>query len=528
LEKDRVPRAIPGGRGTIRPSSFGSKAAGEPWDATGVSQLPVAEPNAHSAELVRGPTGAVTPLEHTSRSTSRGAWRRVWRLGASGVLPLSLSAGLVGCAGIAEQQTMLNNLHAQGQYQQAAAYLDEKKVEEAYGTKNRVLWQLDRGSLARTLDQPEQAITLLEEAERTIELGRQQSAGDVVGSWLVNDTVLPFQAEPYEDMYVNVIKLLANLELGRIDGGATVEARRLAGKANQLRDRYLQLADAVDRKAESSQIAAARGSFGGMVQTNQAGQFVESPLGTYLSALAFMKVGDSNFQQVAGRRLVDSLEIQKGLIGTVRTEDFLDLGTKQAKDVNVLVVALSGRGPTKEAEQIGPLAIASVPIYLELPKLREHPSVVTAARVKVDGQIVPGSELKLIEDLNAVATENHRRQMPLIYQKTLVRYLIKAGVTVGVTEGIQNRKGNRDDGWIRIVGGLVGLGVLMATEKADLRCWAFLPGQARVSTLKIEPGVHTFTVEYLADNGAVVFTAPNKTMTVTEEGLATGVFQYWR
>jgi hypothetical protein len=492
--------------------------------------MPVAERHAHSAELVHGPTGAVSPLLNNPRSipTAARRSRSAAHRGASVACVAGALTWLSGCAGIAEQQGVLNQLHAQGMYAQAAAYLDEPKTREAYGKKNQLLWQLDRGALARSLDQPQQALDLLEEAERTIEQGRQVSAGDAVGSWLVNDTVIPFQAEPYEDMYVNVIKLLANLELGRVDGGATVEARRLAGKANLLRDRYLQLSAAAEKRAESAQIAQARGTFGGMIPTNNAGQFVESPLGTYLSALAFMKAGDANFQGVAGRRLVDSLEVQKGLVGSVRTEDFLDVGTRSPRDLNVLVVALSGRGPTKQAEQIGPLAIASVPIYLELPRLQEHASTVASARVKVDGAVVAGSELKLIEDLNAVASENHRRQLPLIYQKTLIRYLIKAGVTIGVTEGIQNQKGNRDDGWIRIVGGLVGLGVLMATEKADLRCWAFLPGQARVTTLKLEPGVHTLSVEYLADNGAVVYAAPNKTLTVTEDGLATGVFQYWR
>lgn len=439
-----------------------------------------------------------------------------------------LTCTLGGCAGISEQQTILRQLGAQGQYQQAAVMLDEPQTIKAYGEKNRLLWELNRGALARTLAQPEQSLELLESAERRIEAGRAESAGDIVASWIANDNALPFQAEPYEDIYVNVLKLLANLELGRVDGGATVEARRLAGKANILRDRYLQLTAAANReRPESAQIAQARGSAGGLIATNNAGEFVESPLGTYLSAISFMKAGDSSFQQVAGRRLVDSLEVQKGLLGAVRTEDFLDLGTRSSGDLNVLVVALSGAGPTKAAERIGPLAILSVPIYLELPRLVEQPSEVAAARVRINGGPA-GETLNLIEDFNAVASENHRRQLPLIYQKTLIRYLIKAGITVGLTEGVQSQHGNNDEQWIRMVGGLVGLGLLMATERADLRCWTFLPGQARVATLKLPPGVHTLSVEYLADNGAVLYTAPGKVLTVTEDGLATGVFQFWR
>src|SRR5687768_5304909 len=149
-------------------------------------------------------------------------------LGAVGAL-------LGGCREFAEHRAGLESLHTSGNFIAAAATLDDPKVKAQYGEKNLLLWTLDRGALALACDEQDRAIELLEDAERTIEMQREKSAGDVIGQWTINDTASKYVAEPYEDMYVNVLKLLAQLEAGRVQGGATVEARRAASKADMLR-----------------------------------------------------------------------------------------------------------------------------------------------------------------------------------------------------------------------------------------------------------------------------------------------------
>ncbi|MFM9994210.1 MAG: hypothetical protein ACKVU4_00245 [Phycisphaerales bacterium] len=437
---------------------------------------------------------------------------------------------------------------AAGRYDQAAIMLDDPKVRDLYGSRSDVLWKLDRGAVALYLGDPSTAVSLLDDAERQIETRREKSFGDSVTSWTLNDAAAAYVAEPYEDIYVNVLKLLAQLSAGNLDGGASVEARRLGPKADRLRDEYLTYRDRMESESDESVRRAARS--GGLVVVNEEGDFIESPLGTYLAAVTFMKIGEREFQRVAGRRLVSSIRLQQGLIGPVREEDFAGIEEASPSSVGVLVVALSGRGPTKYAESVGPIAVGTVPVYFELPRLMVHPSVVGAARVEVR---TPGAEpvegaggeqspaaalagpevapertesLALIEDLSAVAAENHRRMLPLIHARTLIRAAIKAGVSATATEVARRSASDKDQGLVQVAGVIAGLIFMGATEKADVRCWMFLPGQAHVGTLDLPPGRHEVRVVYESASGSVVSSTPWQPIEVAPGGLTSVVTYY--
>jgi uncharacterized protein len=460
-------------------------------------------------------------LRHTHMSLFRLAVSVLALLLASG-----MAGGMAGCRQFAEHREQVSVLHASGDYEAAAATLDDPRVKARYGARNEVLWQLDRAAVALAQGDNELTIRLLEEAERTIELQREKGLGDVLGQWAINDTTAKYIAEPYEDIYVNVLKLLAQLQAGRLQGGATVEARRAASKADLLRDQYVRFAEEM-RKKGGRQIA----STGTADRLSTGGQFVESPLATYLTALVFTKTGQDQLAQVASRRFVDSLRVQGTLVGGVREEEFAGLGEISPSDFNTLVVAFSGRGPTKFAERIGPIPLGTIPIYMELPRLRPHPSQVGGARVEVEtGAPAPEvvAHLAMVEDLSRVAMANHEQMMPLIHARTLVRYALKAGTSVALTEMGRRRASNRDQGLVQIAGVLAGLAVLAATEEADLRSWVFLPGQARVSAFKLPPGRHRVRVAYQSHGGGTVYTTAWREIDVSPAGLATIVTHYPR
>lgn len=432
---------------------------------------------------------------------------------------LALAAGLSGCRQFQEHRSSVESLYAAGRYDEIARTLDEPQTRKLYGERSAVLWKLDRGATALALDDDATAIRLLSEAEDEIEMRREKSAGDAVASWLLSDASTAYVAEPYEDLYLNVLKLLAQLEAGRIEGGATVEARRLASKADLLRDRFVKYEEAV-RSTDPQALRA------GLEAVGTGGQFVESPLGTYLTALTFMKSGEPGLQAVAGRRLEDSIRLQGALLGPVRAEDFRGLGELRAGEANVLVVALSGRGPTKRAERFGPIPLGTVPIYLELPVLQTFPSRVTGARVEVDGLPDAGRELAFVEDFSRVARVSHERMLPLIYARTYARVAAKAVASVALTEA--GRRGARDSnqGLVQLGGVLAGLALMYATEEADVRAWMMLPGQAHATASLLPPGRHRVRVVYLA-GGSPVHTTPWSEVDVTPAGLATIVTHYW-
>lgn len=451
------------------------------------------------------------------------------RLWAALALCLCIAA-LTGCTEFSDHRAGLAQLYQAGHYDLAAAQLDDPKVKNMYGAKNQVLWEMDRGAVALALNDYPKTISLLEQAERTTEVQREKSLGDVLGQWTINDTAAKYIAEPYEDVYLNVLKLLAQLEDGRIQGGATVEARRLSEKADMLRDTFLKYEEAASKKDPR---LGGRAPGSNVVATNKSGEFVESPLGTFLTAVTFMKSGDTEFQRVAGRRLEDSIQLQAGLIGPVNAQDFAGIGELDPSAVNVLIVALSGRGPTKYAQRVGPIPLGTIPVYFELPELRVNPTEVASARVEIEGSEGGGAaagltdRLKLVEDLSAVAVENHRRLMPAIYARTFARYAIKAGLSVAATEMLRRGAHDSDQGWVQLAGVVAGLVALGATERADLRTWTFLPGQARVGLMKLPAGPHRIRVVYESSFGSG-YATPWKSVDVPEDGLVTIVTHYWR
>ncbi len=436
-----------------------------------------------------------------------------------------------GCTALDDQRRVLSDLYAQGRFDVAAATLDDPTVRQTYGAKNDLLWWLDRGGVALALHDQKTTIDLFEKAEDYMEVRRGPSAGDEISRWLLDDTAAPYYGEPYEDIYTNVLKLLAQLEQGHIQGGATVEARRAAGKADVLRDRYLKYKDAVYTRAGPGFSQAVRS--GGLIEANDEGRFIESPLGTFLTAVTFMKAGDVQDQAVAGRRLLDSIRLQHGLIGPAREEDFAGLGERSPDTVNVLVVALSGRCPTKEVLRIGPIPIFDWPVYFELPVLRGGSAEAASARVVVAPAGAPGETgssaaseypgateshpLAFVEDMRSVATENHKRELPFIYARALLRSSIKAGASFAATQAVRHNTRNREgrSNNAAVIGSVLGgLAFVALTERADLRCWTFLPGQAHVGLLRLPPGAHRVRVEYLSSSGGVLYSTPWRTITV--------------
>lgn len=434
---------------------------------------------------------------------------------------------LAGCSGFSDHRTGLAADYAAGWYDKAARELDDPKTVELYGSKNRLLYLLDRGAVALALGDYAKTIDLLNQAEDQIDRQREKSLGDKIGQWTINDTTSTYVAEPYEDMYTNVIKIMAQFGANNIQGGATVEARRIGSKADLLRDQYLKYKDQIQKDAKSKLGKAPPSGQTTLGLSNDDGEFVESPLGTYLAAVAFMKSGDPELQRVAGKRLMGSIELQVPLIGPIKGEDFADIEEKPANSVNVLVVALSGRGPTKYAEKVGPIPLGTFPVYFELPKLQTHPSQVGRARVEVEGEAAALSELKLVEDMSAVAAENHRRQLPLIYTRTLIRAGLRAGISATATEIARKNAHDANKELIVVGGAIAGLVVQWAMERADLRSWIFLPGQARVGLYKLTPGPHRVRVVYESGSGGILFTTEWRTMNVTENGLSSVVMQYW-
>ncbi|MBX3387677.1 MAG: hypothetical protein KF768_14000 [Phycisphaeraceae bacterium] len=423
-------------------------------------------------------------------------------------------------------------LHAQGRYDQAAALLDTQEALADYGQKNRLLWWLERGAVAVALDDYPFSIETLNKADDFMEIEREQTSAERLATWFINDTESPYYGAAYEDMYVNVLKLVAHLRRGVLDNGAEVEARRLANKSDHLRRRYVRELESLRNDRD---YAAATAALGRRIEVVDQGEFIESPLGTFLSCVTFLKSNNVNFQRVAAQRLRTAITLQRALQTRVDPANFEGLESLSPDDVNVLFIAISGRGPTKVPERIGPIPIYTYTVYFELPRLVYGPAEAAAARAVVrlpgESQSILTTDLPLVEDLRVVAEDNFRRQLPAITIRTLIRSSAKAAAVTIATEEARKRGGSQDTKTgIELAGILGGILLLTLTEKADLRSWTFLPGQAHVGLSRLEPGEYEARIEYLSASGSTLHTGPWQPLTVRPgaRSLSTTVEYWWR
>ncbi|RNC81144.1 MAG: hypothetical protein ED559_04910 [Phycisphaera sp.] len=432
---------------------------------------------------------------------------------------LCLAAALAGCESAFDRhRDSLLQAHERGQYALAGDMLEAANEKGLYSSKSRVLWLLERGAAAAAEGDSETALVMLNAAEAETELFNEQSISDLAGQWLLSERATKYITRAYEEQYINVIKMIAHYQAGRTENGPTVEARRMALKANEMRDRYAELLDELkDRGGEVD------------VQYSSSAEFIESPLGVYLSAVAFIENGESEMASTAIRRLESAAAAQAGLGISADTSYAGTLEGLESSEADALFVALGGVGPTLARQSIGPYFVYLTPIYFELPQI--VPGGTGSSRAIAEIEYADGTtgeiELRYIEDFSAVAEANFAKELPAVHARTYLRALTKSGIfTAG---GVILENSDADSGvkaaglLVSVVGGLL---YLAATEKADIRSWTMLPGAAWASVTDLPEGAHRARVVFIGQGGQRLHAGEWKQVRGGRFGLDS-IIEYW-
>lgn len=424
----------------------------------------------------------------------------------------AIGIALGGCGGgYRAKQNQMAVLCSEGRYGEARDVAFAPETESAYGSNNTLLLELERGTTSLAADSPQAALDALNKAEELCAWNYDKSAGDVFVQWVVNDASTTYLAKPSEDLYVNTFKALSHLQMGKIENGAAVECRRQMDKQQNLRALHDKFLSSV--KSGTDKELVAKASSNTEVHLDGTGEFVDSPLGCFVSAVTYMHHGEPDAQRFACRRLMDTIQRYGPAIGNVQADHFAHLSTMQPQDGNVMIVAFSGRAPELYSQDID-LPIIDSTYSIPFPKCRRIESPITSAElVFADGT---RQALDLVEDMSAVAAENFKRNEDTIYYRTLLRIAAKAAIVTVTAIGVQ--QSTESDGWTAAVAA-AGLLYIVATENADLRSWVTIPGQARVKVLKLPPGEHDLKVVYQG-NGSTHEVAWQK-VNVANSGLTT-------
>jgi len=427
---------------------------------------------------------------------------------------------LTGCASFRTEKSQyvgVDQMLARADYPAAISKIESAK-QTAYTHKDRVVYYLDIGMLYHWNGDYEKSNQMLEQAERGIEENFTKSITRSASSMIMNDNILAYAGEDYEDIYLNVFKALNYLALGRNDE-AFVEVRRINNKLVQLGSKYDKVAQKMNQAEETHETFVPGKS-----------HFQESALGRYLSMMLYR--ADDKWDDVR----IDIEKIDRGwkLQPDIYTFPRPDLSqcTKRITPpkARLNVIAFTGLAPDKKAstfyihteENVVVLASSSenylgkqnlsglsvIPWYginegyhfkLQLPYMEPRPSSVANIEVEVSGRST--EYLQRLESLENVAIETFSIQKPLILLKTITRAVIKG---LAAEKAKQDMTKNMDGGmafFTRLAADLL----VDSTENADLRVSRFFPAEAAVREIHLTEGIYDIRIKYYGSHGKLLY-----------------------
>jgi len=387
-------------------------------------------------------------------------------------------------------QSDLRNSFAAGDFLGTVDLVTNYQNKGVYEGKDAVLVNLEMGSANHFAGNYKESNRYLEQAEFEIEDLYTKSITRAIQSFIVNDNVLAYDGEDYEDVYLNAFKTLNYIHLGDLES-ALVESRRVSYKLSRLNLKYNDLVSAL-AKADTSKIDKNKWKTG---DTN----IQNSAMGHYLSTILYAKTGKLDDARISYNNLIKSYQDQPSQArdNIPSSGELANLMNPNA--YNVLVKVFTGRSPSKSQNDTR-LYFAEIDTYLKfsLPELNLYSSSVSKIQVSVDGKTP--ITLNTIEHLDLVAKEVYKVKEPIIYARTIVRASLKAIATNKASKEIE-----KENEALGEVFSFLGKIAQEATEKADLRSWQTMPGKSHGAVLKLSDGTHSLQIEYLSNTGVVLF-----------------------
>jgi len=392
-------------------------------------------------------------------------------------------------------------------------------AEKDYGSKSRVLYGMDRGMTLQLAGDYQQSNAVLEQAEEELDRLYTRRISTETFAFMTNDTALPYEGDPYEQVLINVLKALNYARLGQWQD-ALVEARRIDHRLNVLSDR-----------------------------TKEKNAYRDDGFARYLSGILYESTGDVNNAFIAYRKAYETFDATRAWSHTavpsqlredlLRTAEALHFTqelaeyrsvfpgtrweTSQALQqlAQVVVISYNGRAPRKEDQFLDlPISLDALQLVLlnrgfaqsnrysnqavdtvlyglngrvvrvALPRLVPQKMHVTVDRVS----LVPDNgtrvmvNTELVHNVTALADKALSERMAGITVKALARAATKFAMAEGTTRGAQQAAGKDAAPWVGLLVGLLTKGLAVASEEADKRSWQTLPDEIHLARVWVPPG----------------------------------------
>ncbi|MCK4322663.1 hypothetical protein KAX08_09125 [candidate division WOR-3 bacterium] len=438
------------------------------------------------------------------------------------VIPLLLI--LTSCASIQTQISHYEDIDREftnRNYKRAISEIVEAKKEGKYEEKDKVLYYLDIGIALHNAKEYEKSNKFLSIAEQAIEENFTKSISKLATSMILNDNVLDYPGEDYEDIFTNILMSLNYIHLNNLED-ARVEVRRIDVKLSKLQDKYRGVANKLSKTKENVKFKVG--------QTN----LRYSALGSYLSMLSYLHFGKYDDARIDRERVEKSTPAKmsgfldevfetpargKGplypicFIGKSPVKNPLELSLDLNPDLNLGRITIPGEEkPTLFFRYEGE---EDLHFKFAVPTITDRDSRIERIRILVNGKFK--GEMHYLEDFGNVARMTFEVKKPIIYLRAGLRTFLKAMLDKKATEEIDKKTEDK-----KILGAILKIFVDVATditESADLRCWRTMPGHSYVGKIELSPGTYNITFEYLNSRGKVIDRELKKSVEVRKDGL---------
>lgn len=369
----------------------------------------------------------------------------------------------------------------------------EQSSKKFYSQHDDVLKMLDLGLLAHYSNFSKSSINYLNQVEKLIEENYSKSISQNISSYILNDNIIDYPGEDYEDIYVNLFKCLTFISEQNYES-AFVEIRRFNNKLKILSIKYQDKISEVKNHAKIETAALDQDDF----KIN----FYDSVFARYLSMLLYLYEGDVDSAKIDYNYLVSAFNTQKNLYNFSFPKQIEENFYTPKDTPRLNVIAFSGLSPRKKEESISSFYYG---FKIGLPVMYNIKSEVSTIKLIAINKNTKKSykkDFEKIESISNIAVDTFKQKQSLIYAKSIARSLMKYGTTavLGVAKENSENEGLLDFLY------MTSLIVNQVTEVADIRTSKYFPSNVYISGIDLPEGDYDIIVNYFSSNGNQLYT----------------------
>lgn len=384
-----------------------------------------------------------------------------------------------------------------------------------YKDQDEVLLYLDQGILSHYAGEYERSNIELTQAEKKIEENYTKSVTQSISSYIVNDTVMDYEGEVFEDVYTNIFMALNYINMGNIED-AFVEIRRFDNKLRAASAKYTDLITEANMESSSS---------GGDQVTVPHMEFHNSALARYISMIMYRSRGQLDSAAVDMRYIDSAFASQPKIYNFSKPKSLAEELTVPPNKARLNILAFTGKAPIKIEDTLSLYSSFGEFYYkLAFPEMIIRPSDVASIQVSLmpatpsdSDTVIQSFSMEPIESINKIAIDTFAQRQALVYLRAMIRSITKAASTA-VWSGLANN--STDEGYGAMFSVLHFASILLTetTERADVRSSRYFPGLAWVTGITVDPGNYIVNIEYKNHVGATI-TLEQQNITVQLNGL---------